>query len=201
MIAGIISQPERRRVWLVSRVPWPSLRVLQERAGDVAVEHVVSGGRPHLYLIEDTESLVEIATATGMFKNMKSLLPRKPSIQSTFDVYRHEDMVVYFKEPCSAKDVQEAFFLHVYAAYASDLPEHRKPHGFENLDFHLNGHGARAAERCVAERKLPDYPILRIHTGQYTDEGCRSETEHSKCTRLCVCRSAACRVATRQAIR
>ena len=31
--------------------------------------------------------------------------------------------------------------------------------------------------------------------------GCRSETEHSKCTRLCVCRSAACRVATRQAIR
>ena len=34
-----------------------------------------------------------------------------------------------------------------------------------------------------------------------TFDGCRSETEHSKCTRLCVCRSAACRVATRQAIR
>ena len=32
-------------------------------------------------------------------------------------------------------------------------------------------------------------------------DGCRSETEHPKCTRLCVCRSAACRVATRQAIR
>ena len=37
--------------------------------------------------------------------------------------------------------------------------------------------------------------------GKYLAQGCRSETEHSKCTRLCVCRSAACRVATRQAIR
>ena len=47
------------------------------------------------------------------------------------------------------------------------------------------------------------YAEGRVHEALTGDmvRGCRSETEHSKCTRLCVCRSAAWRVATRQAIR
>ena len=113
VIAEIIPQIGRSRLWLVSYGPWPSLRVLQTIAAHVPFEHVVSGGTPNLYLIEDTKSLIQIATDTDMLKDIKPILPRKPSIRSTFDIYLRENILVYFKEPCGAEDMQETFFLHV----------------------------------------------------------------------------------------
>ena len=118
------------------------------------------------------ESLLKIAAATDYLKNIKPILPRKPSIRSTFDVYLREDRLIYVKEPCSAEDMQGAFFLHVVPADASDLPEHRKRYGFDNLgDFRFRDYSFPLNEGCVAQRVLPDYPITRIRTGQYTDEG------------------------------
>ena len=166
MLAEIIPLSGRRRLWLVSHDRWLSLESLAALAAHVSVEHVVSGGRPNLYLIEDTESLTKVATATDMLKNMKPILPRKPSIRSTFDVHLSENMLIYFKEPCGAEDVQETFFLHVDPADASDLPEHRKQHGFDNLDFGYS-YELRLAEQCVAWRELPDYDFTSIHTGQF----------------------------------
>ena len=135
----------------------------------LSVEHVVSGGIVNLYLIEDTGSLTKIATATAtdMLKNIKSILPRKPLIRSTFDVYLGEDMLIYVKEPCGVEDVLASFALHVYPADANGLPEDRKPHGFNNLDFYFYDYGVRSAEGCGALRELPDYAITSIRTGQY----------------------------------
>ncbi len=52
-----------------------------------------------------------------------------------------------------------------------DLPAHRKPHGFDNLDFHWGeadgGDDVRYGGKCVAVVRLPDYPIVRIRTGQW----------------------------------
>ena len=138
-------------------------------APHIPIEHVVSGGRPNLYLIEDMESLIKIASP-------EEYQAVNPPIRSTFDVYPSENMLIYVKEPC-AEDVQETFFLHVDPVDASDLPEHRKQYGFDNLGFRFNDQGFRSAERCVARQKLPDYPITRIHTGQYNDKGRLWEVE------------------------
>ena len=115
-------------------------------------EHVVSGGRPNLYLIEDTDSLIKT---------------HEPLISSTFDMYLHEDTLFYVREPCGAEDESATFFLHVFPVEMDSLPVHRWWHGFDNLDFRFNSYGMRLAEQCVALHELPDYPIARIRTGQY----------------------------------
>ena len=176
MIAAI-SQQSGGKLWLVFRDSWPSregdtdIVLLQFLATQVSVEHVVSGGKPNLYLIEDTESLIRIAAATDTLTNLKPILPRKPLIRSSFDIHLREDMLVYFREPCGAEDQSATFFLHVFPIEMDDLPVRRWPHGFDNLDFHFNSHGMRSAEQCVALRELPDYPIARIRTGQFSNEG------------------------------
>ena len=65
---------------------------------------------------------------------------------------------------------QARFFVHVMPVDARDLPEPRRRHGFENRDF------SRAmlpigGQRCAARRRLPDYPIRRIRTGQFVTVG------------------------------
>ena len=117
---------------------------------------------PYLYLIEDTESLIKIATNSD-----RLILPRKPLIRSTFDVYLLANTLIYFKEPCGAEDVQKPFFLHIVPVDVNDLPDHRKQHGFDNLDFRFRDYSFSSNERCVARRELPDYPITRIRTGQF----------------------------------
>ena len=80
----------------------------------------------------------------------------------------------YLKSPCSAADVQAQFFLHVIPEDPEDLPADRWLRGFDNLDFHYEGSTALAfGGKCIAKRPLPDYPIARIRTGQFTPEGDR----------------------------
>ena len=176
MIAAI-SPKSGRKLWLVVEKPWqPFIRrtgitLLQLLATQVSVEHVVSGGRPNLYLIEDTDSLIRIAAATDMLRNVKPVLPRKPLIRSNFDIHLREDFLVYVKEPCGAEDRSATFFLRVFPVDVADLPVLRRLHGFDNLDFRFDNHGVRSAEQCFDLRELPDYPIARIRTGQFSNEG------------------------------
>ncbi len=58
------------------------------------------------------------------------------------------------------------FFLHVTPVDVDDLPDHRKRHGFDNLDFRFDNYRIPHRDRAVALRELPDYPIARIGTGQ-----------------------------------
>ena len=97
----------------------------------------------------------------------------EPMTSSVFDVYAGENTVAYLKSPCSAADVQAQFFLHIVPEDVADLPAHRRQYGFDNLDFHYGGNAALAfGGRCITERVLPDYPITRIRTGQFTlDDG------------------------------
>ena len=150
------------RIWSVNARP-PDMSGL-------SVEQVVFGYHD-VYLIEDTEALIN-RHASDVVRDLKAILTRKPSIRSTFDIYLGEAMLIYFKEPCGAEDVQETFFLHIVPADTSDLPEHRKRYGFDNLDFPFNDGGYRSsgfrpAERCIVWRELPDYPLTRIRTGQF----------------------------------
>ncbi len=99
----------------------------------------------------------------------ESIASGEPAARSVFDVYTGENTVAYLKSPCSAADVQARFFLHVVPENVEDLPAHRQQYGFDNLDFHYGGNAALAfGGQCIAERPLPDYPIARIRTGQFT---------------------------------
>ena len=51
------------------------------------------------------------------------------------------------------------------------LPMLYQQYGFDNLDFAFSDHDVIEGEVCVARRKLPDYGIATLRTGQFTGEG------------------------------
>ena len=87
-----------------------------------------------------------------------------PIIASDWNVYFRNGSLIYVSEGCSSLDVR--FFLHVVPTDANDLPN--KKYEFENLDFIFADHAALKSEnKCVAVRKLPEYAISSLRTGQY----------------------------------
>ena len=103
----------------------------------------------------------------------ESIASGEPAVRSVFDIYAAENTVAYLKSPCSAADVQAEFFLHVIPEDLEDLPADRRQYGFGGANFRYGNTAALAfGGQCIAERTLPDYPIARIRTGQFTpDEG------------------------------
>ena len=102
----------------------------------------------------------------------ESIASGEPAARSVFDIYTGENTVTYLKSPCSAADVQAEFFLHVIPEDLEDLPAHRRQYGFGGANFRYGNTAALAfGGQCIAERTLPDYPIARIRTGQFTPEG------------------------------
>ena len=79
--------------------------------------------------------------------------------------------LVYVREPCAEDDVSARFFLHLDPVDENDLPANRREFGFDNLNFDFARLGLRQGERCVAVRRLPDYPIASVATGQFTGDG------------------------------
>lgn len=94
-----------------------------------------------------------------------------PIIRAQFDVYLADDNLVYIRKPCDTSDINDDFFVHIIPVDIENLPEDRRPYGFENLDFALFDRGFRDGQRCAAVIELPDYDISRIRTGQFTDQG------------------------------
>ena len=97
---------------------------------------------------------------------------------SNFDIYLDENAgegerrLIYIKRSCADEDAQTQFFLHIFPSDARDLPAARQEHGFVSLDFNFSGNEVNSlTEWCIAIAPLPRYPIERIHTGQFTDEG------------------------------
>ena len=85
----------------------------------------------------------------------------------SWDVHIHDDILIYVKYLCSADSTQPPFYLHIYPAKESDL---MNDIGFENLDFQFNPHGIiNPGPTCIVMRPLPQYDILKIRTGQYTN--------------------------------
>ena len=93
-----------------------------------------------------------------------------PLVRSDFEIYRRDNALIYFKQPCAADDVRTRFILHIYPADASDLTDRGKRVGFDNRDFGFTDYGiildAEPTGACLAITPLPDYPIARIRAGQ-----------------------------------
>lgn len=93
-----------------------------------------------------------------------------------FDVYlRGAKHVVYKRDSCAEEDTAAPFFLHVLPRNPDDLEHAAAEHGFENLDFYFYANrGIRIGERCTVERRLPDYDVEQLRTGQYDPEAMRN---------------------------
>ena len=134
-------------------------------------------------LLESLKQNQEVCAARKAFEPVPSLRPYylasyesiaagEPAARSDFDLYLGENTLTYLKSPCGAPDTQAHFFLHIVPEDVQDLPAHRRQYGFDNLDFHDDDDGSMPAlvfgGKCMVERRLPEYPIASIRTGQYT---------------------------------
>ena len=96
----------------------------------------------------------------------------EPLANSDFDIYIHENALVYFKPHCAQEDTQPSFFLHIYPTYLTDIPAQMQPRGFDNRGFNFLGRNVHAVDdSCMAIALLPRYQIERVKTGQQTDAG------------------------------
>ena len=96
----------------------------------------------------------------------------QPTVLAPFDIYQQGRALLYHRETCSPADAAPRFFLHIDPANPADLPPKRAQHGFDNRDFDFyQAHGVHLDGHCAAYIDfLPDYPIAKIRTGQFTPE-------------------------------
>ena len=99
----------------------------------------------------------------------REALATTPLDRSHFDAYRVGNLLVYVRDDCSPDDLNRQFFLRVQSADGR-YPPSVTPRGtlYESRDFNFRRRGARIDGDCVAIAPLPEYPIARIHTGQFT---------------------------------
>ena len=102
-------------------------------------------------------------------EHLSALGDRQPAIRSEFDVYLVEDRLIYVKGPCGQADAAAPFFLHVDPVSPDDLPQYRKPYGFDNLPVRFDRYGTRLGGTCWMEVLLPRYEFDAIRTGQYLE--------------------------------
>ena len=108
---------------------------------------------------------------------------RPPDAAARFDVWVVDRGLLYARSGCAPEDLEPSFFLHVAPVDPADLPEDRRRHGFDNLDFEPRSHApaspwplplpsaTRSGDRCLVWAPLPDYPIRRVRTGQFVPDG------------------------------
>ena len=90
-------------------------------------------------------------------------------MRSLFNLYVHDDRLIYVKSPCSEEDFQNRFFLHITPVDAEDLSAAHVQHGFNVYDFNSYGENVAAEMNgagCLVAYTLPEYEIKHIYTGQ-----------------------------------
>ena len=164
---------DARRIWLIYNA---NVSASEEIAAysrnmaieEIGVEEIAVEGWHTLHLVTGFERAATDIRVTwrDMYNDVTA---EAPSAVSDYNLYLHpQDYALYYaKRPCAAADREARFFLHIYPSDAADLPEWRRRHGFDNLDFEFIEHGFTIGDRCIIRRELPEYPIERIHAGQF----------------------------------
>ena len=111
---------------------------------------------------------------------LSSAVSGEPAARGVFEIHIGGGSLIFVKEPCVRADTEAMFFVHLVPEDATDLPEHRKQYGFDNLDFDFDERGERFDDKCLAIVPLPEYGISEVRTGQY--EGDRLWTEEISVT-------------------
>ena len=161
---GLELLPAQGRLAAISRTSFSGLKLPGGRIpfGMMACWLVIAGSIGLMFF-----GHFSAMSETDVFKEAyRSITAGEPAVRADFDIYISEDSLTYVKEPCVFADTQAMFFLALYPADANDLPDRRKQHGFDNLDFSFPWRGTILDGRCTARIPLPQYDITRIFTGQ-----------------------------------
>ncbi len=123
--------------------------------------HLVSGPIINQYLAQDVPRWYRIL----LDDPPESSEPVKSEllIASEFNVFLlNERILVFEKTPCTEKDTQAKFIMHIF-------PNEKGPRVHHTLDFEFpQGAGITIGETCVTTRALPNVSYGRIRAGQYT---------------------------------
>ena len=92
-----------------------------------------------------------------------------PIVAGDYQVYLRDNSLIYVGTKCRNED--PPLFLHVVPSDVAVLQKNRKGYGFDNMDFPFAEFSVMKTPKCIAVRKLPQYDIMAIHTGQYTAKG------------------------------
>lgn len=90
--------------------------------------------------------------------------------RSHFDIYVNGNILLYTRTPCTEEDMKQPFFVHIWPKHSRDLPAARQRHGFNGSLYDLLTYALWKGQQCAAIRKLPEYPIKRVVTGQFESE-------------------------------
>ena len=137
------------------------------------IDHIVTGqfifGEDTLWKGEFSvrEHKLTASEINALELEYESIVSAEPVLRSNFDIYLSENAITYVKEACQETDTQTKFFLHIDPVDTNDLPNHRKPSGFDNFDFTFYKFGLRFNGKCLIHVNLPEYDIDRIVTGQF----------------------------------
>lgn len=89
------------------------------------------------------------------------------------DIYLTSDgLLLYIADRCgiSGRLLDSRFFLEITPVSVDDLPAHRRPYGYDRLDFYFDEHEVLDTKRFISALRLPDYDITSIRAGQLTDD-------------------------------
>ena len=100
-----------------------------------------------------------------------SIVSADPLAREDFDVYLDDDTLYYVKEPCQREDTRTRFSLHIFPADVDDLPDNRKQHRFDNLDFRFIERGLMFDGKCLLRVNLPQYDIVGFRTARLHGAG------------------------------
>ena len=96
-----------------------------------------------------------------------------PEMRSHFKIFVHENLLIYLRIPCSAREFRNRFFLHITPVHAEDVSDEFRQFGFNVHDFNSFDQGVGSAGfegGCLVVRTLPEYEIKHIYTGQVIRE-------------------------------
>ena len=87
--------------------------------------------------------------------------------RSEFDIHQSGKMLLYTKTPCPEPELEPYVFLDVWPEDEGDLPSSRRRRGYEHFLFaDIRIYTLWLGERCAFIRKLPEYDVRRVATGQ-----------------------------------
>ena len=93
-----------------------------------------------------------------------------PIIRTDFDVYLHENELIYVKDPCRLTSGKRVF-LHLIPEDVNDLIGPTRDKGFDETSFRFARRAVKFDGKCMATIPLPDYAIAGIRTGQPANDG------------------------------
>lgn len=107
---------------------------------------------------------VDVKPYKELYRSVRSSGPA--IVNSNYDVYLDDRILVYTKAQCEPPDSRSHFILYIQPAFNSVLPVHRKSLGFEDIRFNFGIRGVRFDGKCLLAVPLPEYKIAAITVGQ-----------------------------------